>query len=281
MHVAHPSRTKYPISPSATYAPHAAPLSAALANATRLHLPNLVFVQPSTYGTDNSCLLSALAKLGPRRARGVVVVDPAAPPARAVLREWHAMGVRGVRVNLKSVGGGMGGAELVADLARYAGVLRAAGLRGWCVQVYADLQHVAALRGFLEAEEKVEEGEERVKLVVDHFGGLGSVEGNLAGVQGWREMVGMVEEFEGFYVKVSAPYRFAKDWDRCEDAARELMRARGGRGVVFASDWPHTRFEGLDILPWVEACVRWCDGDEERKERLFRTNAERLWDVTE
>lgn len=280
MHVAHPDFTKFPASSKATYKPHAAPLSAALTNASCLHLPNLVFVQPSTYGTDNSCLLDALAKRGPKHGRGVVVIDAKAPPKSDVLGSWHAAGVRGFRVNLKSVGGTMGGEELARELAQYAVVLKAAGLKGWCVQVYADLKNVPALRAFLEEEERGQ-AEDRVKLVVDHLGSPPSVGDPrfMAGLEGWTEMVKMLEAFEGFYVKISAPYRISKQWEDCEGAVKELMKARGGRGVVFASDWPHTRFEGLDLLPWVDQCVKWCDGDEELKERLFKTNAERLWDV--
>jgi len=280
MHVAHPSIIKFPASPNATYKPHAAPLSAALENASCLSLPNLVFVQPSTYGTDNACLLDALKKRGPQRGRGVVVIDRNAPPSTEVMKEWHEVGVRGVRINVKSVGGTMGGAELAEELKGYAGVLRAAGLEGWCVQIYADLKNVPALRGFLQAEENESE-KVRVKLVVDHLGSPPNVgeKSVMDGLQGWREMVQMLKDFDGFYVKVSAPYRFTKKWEACEDAVKELLKARGGKGVVFASDWPHTRFEGLDILPWVQQCIEWCEDDEALKEYLFKTNAERLWDV--
>ena len=49
--------------------------------------------------------------------------------------------------------------------------------------------------------------------------------------------------------------------------------------VVFASDWPHTRFEGLDIKPFVKRVMEWCEWDERLIERVFRGNAEMLWDV--
>jgi D-galactarolactone isomerase len=56
-----------------------------------------VFVTPSTYGTDNRCLTDALGQLG-GTARGVAVVSPNV--GLAELRQLHAAGVRGVRVNL-------------------------------------------------------------------------------------------------------------------------------------------------------------------------------------
>lgn len=57
------------------------------------------------------------------------------------------------------------------------------------------------------------------------------------------------------------------------------MRA-GKEQLVFATDWPHTRFEGVDIAPFAEASLRWCaEEDAGMAERLFRRNAEVLWDV--
>lgn len=62
---------------------------------------------------------------------------------------------------------------------------------------------------------------------------------------------------------------------------------------MYASDWPHTRFEGIDTNSWADRVVRWCEeyvgerkglkGEEKEREvrrlveGLFRDNAERLW----
>jgi predicted TIM-barrel fold metal-dependent hydrolase len=61
--------------------------------------------------------------------------------------------------------------------------------------------------------------------------------------------------------------------------ARELLRIAGKTSVVFATDWPHTRFEGLDIRPFIERVIEWCGRDEKLIDRLFRGNAEQLWGV--
>jgi predicted TIM-barrel fold metal-dependent hydrolase len=84
-----------------------------------------------------------------------------------------------------------------------------------------------------------------------------------------------------FFVKVSAPYRVSKNetWRDLEPLTKELLKARGGDGVVFASDWPHTRFEDMDIKPWVEQCLEWCGDDAVLAKKLFRDNAKVLWDV--
>jgi len=46
----------------------------------KLGLTRTVIVAPSGYGADNTCTLEAMAKLG-STARGVAIVDPAAPDA--------------------------------------------------------------------------------------------------------------------------------------------------------------------------------------------------------
>jgi predicted TIM-barrel fold metal-dependent hydrolase len=57
-----------------------------------------VIIQPSTYGTDNRCLLDALKQFGDN-ARGVAVIDPSISDSE--LRSMHDAGVRGVRFNLQ------------------------------------------------------------------------------------------------------------------------------------------------------------------------------------
>lgn len=83
------------------------------------------------------------------------------------------------------------------------------------------------------------------------------------------------------YVKLSAPYRISKDetLKDLEPLAKELLRVAGMSRAVFASDWPHTRYEGLDIKPYIKTLLEWCGHDEALIERVFKRNAENLWDV--
>ena len=60
-----------------------------------------VVVTPSTYGTDNSVTLDAMAKIGPT-ARGVAVVDTGVTGAE--LKRLSGLGVRGIRFNLVQAG---------------------------------------------------------------------------------------------------------------------------------------------------------------------------------
>jgi hypothetical protein len=98
MHVTSPH---YPLAPNAAYTPSLHSLQHAIKFEKTIGISNIVLVQPSIYGNDNSCLLDALKKIGPRRGRGVVGIDPDTIEL-ATLQEWHKLGVRGVRLNLKS-----------------------------------------------------------------------------------------------------------------------------------------------------------------------------------
>lgn len=103
---------RFPISPKTVYQPTSRTLDNAVALQPTLAAGSVVFVQPSIYGTDNFYLLIALAKVGPFRGRGVVIVDPGTIQEET-LDEWHTLGVRGLRVNFQSVGEVMDQSQLV------------------------------------------------------------------------------------------------------------------------------------------------------------------------
>ena len=84
------------------YKPPYTPLSDYLALAGRLGFSRFVFVQPSAYGMDNSCMLDAMREMGPVVTRGIVHLDERT--ARdSEIADMHALGVRGVRVNISPV----------------------------------------------------------------------------------------------------------------------------------------------------------------------------------
>jgi 2-pyrone-4,6-dicarboxylate lactonase len=102
-HVLGPAE-RYPYGGDLRYAPPLAPLSEYLALARRMGIERYVFVQPSAYARDNSCLIDAMnevtARYGPV-CRGVCDVDE--DVADAEIERLHAIGVRGVRVNVSPV----------------------------------------------------------------------------------------------------------------------------------------------------------------------------------
>jgi predicted TIM-barrel fold metal-dependent hydrolase len=68
-------QSKYPMVPYRAYTPPEATVAQLKALRTRLGISRNVIVQPSFYGFDNSCMLDAVAELGPS-ARGIAVVAP-------------------------------------------------------------------------------------------------------------------------------------------------------------------------------------------------------------
>src|SRR3954469_4632807 len=96
----------YALSPGRGYNPP----PSTLADLEHLHatlgIERVVFTQPSVYGTDNSAILDAMAKLNarrPGRARAVVALDM--DVSEKQLAALDASGVRGVRLNTDNQGG--------------------------------------------------------------------------------------------------------------------------------------------------------------------------------
>jgi predicted TIM-barrel fold metal-dependent hydrolase len=197
---------RYPFAAKRTYTPPDASTEELLALQKRLGLERVVIVQPSVYGTDNSCMLDALDRLG-SRARGVAVID-----AQSHLPSMKVRGVRGARVNLETAG--------VSDPATAQRLLeetaaRVAPLR-WHVQVFAKAKLLRDLPLRL-----------AVPLVIDHFG-LPADEDDVA----W-----LTEQLRSgrVYVKLSAAHRVPIDLG---PLARALIAANPER-CLWGSDWPH------------------------------------------
>lgn len=239
---------RYPLSPAAVYRPSGHSISQAVAFETSVGAKNVVIVQPSIYGHDNSCLLDALRVLGPGRARGVVAFDPETTPI-GTLREWHELGVRGVRLNIRSTGDAISHQEMEAVLRRYADAVRPL---GWVVQLYIPMHMVRAVAHIVP--------DLGVRICIDHLGApelstcsvLADAPRDPYSLEGFDSLVRLLRG-GNTYIKMSAPYRLSSSDDYIRDIeplAREILRVAPSR-VVFATDWPHTRFEGLDIRPWM------------------------------
>jgi predicted TIM-barrel fold metal-dependent hydrolase len=267
MHVIEPD--KYPF-PTGVKPPQEATLAQALSNAQRIGLPNLVFVQLSTYGYDNTWVFDALKTVGKARGRGVIAFDPAQTDLQT-LQQWHDIGVRGVRVNLRSSKTVVDKAEIQRMLRKYAEKLRP--MKTWSIGLYADM-------GVLEYVQPIV-AELQVKLVLEHFGSPASLPLDQVKQPGWNALRDMMED-PSVYVKMSAPYLFSRstDFQEFDSLAMALLRARNGDGVVFGSDWPHTQSRGYDVLPFMQKVADWCHHDEVLLKKVFRDNARTLWDVS-
>src|SRR5262245_44654289 len=95
MHIFGPPQ-RYKGAPGRSYTPSDMPMTMYAAAVASLGFQRLVFVQPSAYGTDNSCLLDAMVQRP--NSRAIVVID--LDISDDELRAMDASGVRGIRLNL-------------------------------------------------------------------------------------------------------------------------------------------------------------------------------------
>jgi len=65
-----------------------------------------------------------------------------------------------------------------------------------------------------------------------------------------------------------------------EPVGRELNKKAPTR-VVYSTAWRHLGFGSIDSSLFVEKCYEGCESDPDLIEKLFRLNAENLWDVSD
>ncbi|CAB3654999.1 amidohydrolase family protein [Achromobacter pestifer] len=229
VHVVAP-QAGYPMLPDRHYTPGPASVEDLLAHQARLGLAHAVIVQPSIYGTDNRLLVDSLRALD-GAARGVAVLD--AEVSDAELVRLHDAGVRGVRVNLESVGAS--DAEAVSQaLSAWAG--RLAG-QPWHIQIYASLDAIASAAPALRRLP--------VPVVLDHFAMIpAQVPRQDARV---AQVLSLVASGAA-YIKLSAAYRITADPANAGQAAQvaalaQAIVACNPERALWASDWPHTNRE--------------------------------------
>lgn len=203
------------------------PPDASLAEYDHLHrvlgVARGVLTQPSVYGTDNRRILDALRTHG-ERLRAVVTVDGSVSDRE--LQSMHALGARGVRLNLVDKGG-MPFASL-AEVERFAPRLRDL---GWHLEFLLRAHEFPELRRTLAALP--------VATVIAHFGYIPAA----LGVEhpAFREFLALVRD-GGCWVKLSGSYRVtalrATPYDDVLPFARALVAARPER-MLWGTDWPH------------------------------------------
>ena len=211
---------RYPLSARRGYTPPDCLLAEYRHMLATIGCTRAVLVQPSVYGTDNRAHLDALAEAGPA-FRMVAVLEPDVPAAE--LKRLHAAGVRGVRFNLVSKGGGT--AEGLARMAARIAAL------GWHVQVFATADTLARLEPEL--------ARLPVPVVIDHMGHV-TTELGLAHA-GFQALLRLLRGGNA-WVKLSGAYRTSRE-PRAPFAdvvpyARALIEAAPER-CVWGSDWPH------------------------------------------
>lgn len=206
-----------PLNVPRSYTPQMLGLTDWRAYADMVGIARGVLVQPSVYGLDNSVLLAALARQ-PDRLRGVVVIAP--ETSDADLLRLDALGVRGVRINLRNKGGI--GLNAMAALAPRIRAL------GWHVQFQVGPESIADVAALA--------GQYGITGVIDHLAFM-PLDAPAAALEGLRRVL----DSGRVLVKISAPYRLRDTaaHDGYRHAVGRLVDSHAER-LLWGSDWPHT-----------------------------------------
>jgi len=251
---------RFPYLPGAAYIPPDAVTTDYVSMLKNNRCDRGVLVQPSVYGTDNSCMVDAL-RSGLHALRGIAVVE--ADVTDRELEDLHSAGVRGVRINLASETEGL----TLADGERLAPRLKA---MGWHLQFYLDLPKMP------EAESRL--GQLQIDIVIDHFARCQSAEGvDSPAFQALQRLV----RRDNCWAKIMGPYFVSKNAPSYPDVtplARALVAAAPDR-IVWGTDWPHPGARALMPEDHVLAdlLAQWVP-DETQRRKVLVDNPARLYD---
>jgi predicted TIM-barrel fold metal-dependent hydrolase len=259
---------KFPFAPGRGYTPPPAPVENYLALLDRLGLARGVIVQGNAHGYDNSIVLDALTRHSPR-VRGVAITDARVTPA--TLRNWHGLGMRGLRFH-------------VFGAASRPGYVRGVGLDvfetfrpmmrelGWVMQLWCDWRILPDLAV------KLREIAAEMPVVVDHMLNIPAARG--IGDTSFQTLLRLVGDGQ-VHAKLSAPYRLSEkfpDYADARDFHHALVGANPER-LIWGTDWPHPQI-GAAVMPddghLVDLFNAWTP-DPRHRERILVDTPARLF----
>ena len=248
------------------YTPPLAPLADYLALAAHMGFERFVFVQPSAYGRDNSCMLDAMREVGIARCRGIVDVDENAPDAR--LAEMDRLGVRGVRINVSPVKPSEPG---FSDTMRS----RIERIDARCAELGWHLDFLNP--GWLTQELLPVFARMRSPFSIAHMGMFRAE----AGPQqpGFQKLLDLLRHGDGrAFVKLTGAYRMATapDFADATPMARALIEAAPDR-LIWGSDYPHLSFaDKVGSVQLFNLLADWAP-DEATRRRILVDNPAALF----
>lgn len=250
---------KYPLAPTSAFSPPLALVDDYQAIQRRLGLKRVVVVQPSGYGTNNSCTMDAIKALGDG-ARGVVVVDRSVTDDE--LQRLTGQGARGIRFYMFP--GGILTWEELEELAERVNEF------GWHVQLQMDGRELPDR----------EETLHRLpgNLVIDHVGKF--IEPVQVDHPGFISLLRLIDR-GNCWVKLSAPYETSKDgpplYRDVGALAKALVKAAPER-MLWASNWPHPLAQDHrpDDAMLLDLLLDWAE-DEATQKRILVDNPAELY----
>ena len=258
-------RERFPYAGELRYAPPLAPLEDYLAFAEPLGFERFVFVQPSAYGRDNSCMLEAMQSMQ-GRCRGIVDVDEKI--ADGELARLHAIGVRGVRINVSPVKArepGFG-ASLLPRIDQ---------LEARCEELGWQLDFL--LPGWLTEELLERLSRLKVDFTLAHMGMFLAREG--VAQPGFGRLLDLLGAGDGHaYVKLTGVYRMstAPGFADADPIARALIEAAPDR-IVWGSDYPHLSYaDRVGSVALYNLLARWAP-DAAMRRKILVENPQALF----
>ncbi len=212
--------SRFPVAPNATLRPGDAHVEDYRLLQQRTGTARNVVVTPSTYGTDNSCTLDAIARIG-ATARGVAVVDTGVSDDE--LKRLHGLGIRGIRFNLVQAGATT--VEMLEPLSRRVNEL------GWHVQIHMLGDKIVEIEPLLQRLPS--------PVIFDHLGRIPQP----AGIDhpAFAVISRLIDKGRA-WVKLSGAYIDTKlgppAYADTTKVAQAYVKAAPER-LVWGSDWPH------------------------------------------
>jgi 2-pyrone-4,6-dicarboxylate lactonase len=257
---------KFPYTPGRGYTPPDAPVEKYIALLDRLGLARGVVVQGNAHGFDNRVLLDALARF-PHRLRGVAITDTRIAPV--TLRDWHRLGMRGLRFHLfpqkPSYVRGVG-------LDVFEVFRKAMAELGWVIQIFCDAGMMQDLAP------RLRDISRQMPVIVDHYMMLPATRG--ASDPNFQALLKLVGEGH-VHVKVSAPYRVSAQYLDYADARalHDALVAANPERLLWGTDWPHPSI-AAEVMPddghLLDLLHDWTP-DEETRRRILVETPERLF----
>jgi predicted TIM-barrel fold metal-dependent hydrolase len=258
---------RYPYGSDIRYKPPYEPLEAYLKLARRLGFVRYVFVQPSAYGFDNSCMLDAMRELDPAIRRGIIDLNESETGDKE-LAELNALGVRGIRVNISPIRKPEAGlaASMLPRIARLTKICQEL---GWHLDFLTP--------GWLVSELMPTLRELPIEFTVAHMGLFPAKDGpGQAGFQEFLKLAG--DGSKRCWVKLTGIYRFstAPDFADVKPIAQVLMQAVPDQ-LIWGSDFPHLSFhDRVGTIQLYNLLGEWAH-DAAMRKRILADNPARLF----